>query len=182
MINKIQFDVSPYMGYQQRTIQNAMADATIAFAMDFGTNGEKLTRRAVERVNKKLYIPINLNAKFSVNKFHNIIETFNFYNVKSLNIAGNGIYTLSKFGMNQCYIDDYVYEFLKYLLSSPFLKNKIHTIRSGGQTGVDEAGLKAGVKLNIERVISLCPKGWAFRDIKGIDHYNETEFKNRFLV
>ena len=54
----------------------------------------------------------------------------------------------------------------------------IQEIRSGGQTGADESGLKAAVKLGI-KAVSLCPKGWRFRT-ETTDISNEELFKNRF--
>jgi len=44
----IEFEEEQSEGYRERTIKNASADATIAFAIDFTTAGEKLTKGAVE--------------------------------------------------------------------------------------------------------------------------------------
>jgi 5'(3')-deoxyribonucleotidase len=46
------------------------------------------------------------------------------------------------------------------------LEVKIQSIRSGGQTGFDEAGLKAGLKLKIN-TIAYYPKGYRIRDLEG---------------
>ena len=54
----------------------------------------------------------------------------------------------------------------------------ITDIRSGGQTGADESGLKAAVKLGI-KAICLCPKGWRFR-IATEDISDKVLFKKRF--
>jgi hypothetical protein len=62
----------------------------------------------------------------------------------------------------------------------PNLKNKITSIRTGGQTGIDEAGAKAGLRLGIPTTV-LAPKGWTFRDINSKDISNEKQFKDRFL-
>lgn len=46
--------------YNHRTYVNALnADATIAFAIDFSTSGEKCTKKAALCANK-IYIPINI--------------------------------------------------------------------------------------------------------------------------
>jgi hypothetical protein len=58
-------------------------------------------------------------------------------------------------------------------------KVKVTLIRSGGQTGFDEAGIKAAVKLGIPALVHA-PKNWLFRDIEGNDYTNEEVFKNRF--
>ena len=98
----------------------------------------------------------------------------------SLNIAGNGIYTMKgKYTQEQ--VDDFTYELLNRVINSPNLKTKIESIRSGGQTGFDEAGTKAGIKLGLP-TLTLAPKGWKFRDINGVDISNEQQFKKRFKV
>lgn len=166
-------------GYKVRTIKNASADATIAIATDFNSAGEKLTKQSVLFQHKK-YIPIALTSLIISDELVNsVIEQLNSVKAKSLNIAGNGIFSIHPF-YNQNQIDDYTYELLVKILTSNKLLNKIEVIRTGGQTGVDEAGAKAGIKLNIPTII-LAPKGWKFRDITGKDISNENLFKGRFL-
>lgn len=96
----------------------------------------------------------------------------------TLNIAGNGIYTM-KGKYTQQEVDDFTYELLKAIIESPNLKNKIISIRTGGQTGFDEAGAKAAMRLGIPTLI-LAPKGWVYRDITGKDISDESSFKKRF--
>ena len=96
----------------------------------------------------------------------------------SLNIAGNGIYTM-KGKYTQQQVDNFTYDLLKAVTESPNLINKIESIRTGGQTGFDEAGAKAGIRLGIPTII-LAPKGWKFRDVSGTDISNEQAFKVRF--
>ena len=98
----------------------------------------------------------------------------------TLNMAGNGIYTMKgKYTQEQ--LDEYVYQLLSAVINSENLKNKIISIRSGGQTGIDEAGAKAGMRLGIPTTI-LAPKGWTFRPINGKDKSSESEFKARFNI
>lgn len=101
----------------------------------------------------------------------------------TVNIAGNGIYTLHKIGSNitQIQIDEFVYEMLKLTVESPDLKVKIKLIRSGGQTGFDEAGIKAALKLKIPALV-FAPKGWAFRPISNTNVLDEELFKKRFII
>ena len=165
--------------YPSRTKKNAKADATIAFALDFNTRGEKLTKDLVVSQGKQ-YIPITLFDDLQVNDemIDSVVSMLNAVNAKSLNIAGNGIYTLkSKFTQQQ--IDDYVYEVLRRVVNHPALNNPIESIRSGGQSGVDEAGAKAGVLLGIKTGI-LAPMGWKYRNINGVDISGEQSFKARF--
>jgi hypothetical protein len=107
------------------------------------------------------------------------VEKLNSVNATTLNIAGNGIYTMRDAGWNQEEVDVMTYRVLKGIVESPNLINKIVSIRSGGQTGFDEAGAKAGIKLGIPTTI-LAPKGWKFRNESGTDISNEQAFKARF--
>ena len=72
-------------------------------------------------------------------------------------------------------IDKFTYDLLKAVIESPNLKTKIESVRSGGQTGFDEAGAKAGIKLGLLTIV-LAPKGWTFRNINGQDISNEQQF------
>lgn len=96
----------------------------------------------------------------------------------SLNIAGNGIYTMKGI-YTQEEIDQFTYELLKAVIKSPNLKNKIISIRTGGQTGFDEAGTKAGIRLGLP-TLTLAPKNWTFRNVNGQDISDEKLFKDRF--
>ena len=80
---------------------------------------------------------------------------------------------------NQEEVDLMTYNLLKAVLESPNLKTKIESIRTGGQTGFDEAGAKAAIKLGIPTLV-LAPKGWKFRNESGQDISDEKQFKARF--
>ena len=101
-------------------------------------------------------------------------------NIKSLNIAGNGIYTLNKYGYTQKMIDNLLEQIMNHLIKNN-IDNTITSIRTGGQTGIDEAGAKAGMRLGIPTTI-LAPKGWKYRNIKGQDISDEKSFKERFNI
>jgi hypothetical protein len=182
----ITFQEDQSFGYKERTLKNASADATIAFAFDFNSAGEKLTKSSVEN-QKKMYIGIPTGNKRAAPKdlmpsqkmIDIIVDKLNSVKAKSLNIAGNGIYTMRASGFTQEDVDKMTYNTLKAVSESPRLKTKITSIRTGGQTGYDEAGAKAGMKLGIPTTI-LAPKGWKFRDITGKDISNEKQFKSRF--
>ena len=96
----------------------------------------------------------------------------------TLNIAGNGIYTL-KGRYTQSQIDNFTYELLKAVTDSKDLIHPIELIRSGGQTGFDEAGIKAAIRLGIPAKI-LAPKGFKFRDENGADRFDKVAFCERF--
>jgi len=169
--------------YPPRTYENASADATIAFAFNFNTPGEVLTRDSV-KVQTKLYIPVSAsilgNEKLISIKAESISNTLMDHKVSVLNIAGNQLATCYKQGYTQGEIDNFVVHFLKMVFTHPRFDNKyLHLIRSGGQSGFDEAGLKAAVRLGIP-ALCLCPRGWKFADVNGKTICDEQQFKNRF--
>lgn len=177
----IQFYEHSETGYALRTWENAKrADLTIAFAIDFDTAGEKLTRKAAYGK----YRSINLNDNES--KIRNDLQFLHLEikakGIKKLNIAGNGIYTFVKTGIGarngeqwQDYLNAALLSYLDHIVQG----DKTISIRSGGQTGVDSAGLVAGDKLGLE-TICLAPKHWLFRDETGKDIMSESLFLKRF--
>jgi hypothetical protein len=182
----VTFEEDSSSNYQDRTKKNASADATIALAYDFDSYGEKATRKFVEQQKKK-YIGVVVPDKiFSTSdlspaqvQVERIVNELNSVNAKTLNIAGNGLYTMRVSGYSQEDIDVMTYNLIKAVLESPNLKTKIESIVTGGQTGFDEAGAKAGMRLGIPTTIRA-PKGWKFRNISGTDISNEQQFKARF--
>jgi hypothetical protein len=167
--------------YTSRTSRNASCDATIAFFIDKNTRGEIFTKKQVEKKGK-MYIPIQIseNFEFDRNLISATVFLFRKNNIKSVNIAGNGIYQYKNFKGNsqeiQSKLDDLIFSFI----SSVNDHYPIQSIKSGGQTGADESGAKAGIKLNIPTTI-LAPKGWKFRNFNDKDISNENLFKNRFI-
>jgi len=76
--------------------------------------------------------------------------------------------------MEQIEVDQLVYDAIQNLSG----KTNIAEIRSGGQSGVDEAAIKAAVELGIPAKV-LAPKGWLFLDKSGYKS-GEAAFKARF--
>jgi hypothetical protein len=175
----IKFVQHPSAKYPPRTYENASADATIAFAFDFNTPGERLTYDAV-KTQGKIYIPIVAQEQNSNLKIKTTATILSDAKATTLNIAGNGFYTIVKYGKyTQEEIDNSVYLFLAQVFNHPSFDTKITLIRSGGQSGFDEAGIKAAVKLGIP-ALCLCPNGWKFMDGKGETICNEQKFLERF--
>lgn len=164
-------------GYALRTWENAKrADLTVAIALNFDTPGEKLTQKASYGkylgLNFGYLYPEEMNCE---NPFAVETLVFNLQRkkVKVLNGAGNGIYTLK---IEQSLCDELVFNLLSQVIEQyPDLK----TIRSGGQTGLDQSFLLAADKLSLE-TICLAPKHWLFRDERGIDIMSEQLFLKRF--
>ena len=181
--SSIDFQENQAGGYPARTKINASADATIHLGDNFETPGEKLTRKSVEEQDK-IYIKLattdrnlsNLNKESLSAAIRSSVDILNKFNAKTLNIAGNGIYDMK--GRTQEEVDEFTYTILSGIVNSPDLKNKITSIRSGGQTGFDEAGAKAGVRLGIPTIV-LAPKDWEFRTNQG-NFKDEAAFKARF--
>jgi predicted NAD-dependent protein-ADP-ribosyltransferase YbiA (DUF1768 family) len=177
ILEPLLFEQDASESYVPRTRKNASADATIAIAVDFTTGGERATVREVKAQGKKF---IKVDARGSIpTQAAQVVKDLNEANAKTLNIAGNGIQTLAKNGISQEVIDTYVENLLTSVVNDPTLKNKITLVRSGGQTGADEAGIKAAIKLGIPAKI-LAPKGWRMRGADGEDTFDEQAFKDRF--
>lgn len=182
----VTFTTSGTTNYPQRTKENAdWSDITLAIATDFNTAGEKLTKRVAG--NKYISSPIpgdgiNDNtlpttaAKYYADEIVKEINSKRLptNNIK-LNIAGNGIYTLSEYSQEE--VDNYVTALIQELQNNGIT---IAAIRSGGQTGIDEAGIKAAIRLGIPAEVHST-SDFKFRDKSGRDISNEQAFKDRFI-
>lgn len=132
----------PSAAYSGRTIRNArFSDVTVAFACDFRTAGETLTAQSAGQ--DKL-VQISLKTLSAPKAAMRIAEHMRHSNHcigkrSVVNIAGNGMYTLTNYGWTQESINsaiDAVFHYLKKLVP-------IGKVVSGGQTGVDIAGVVA---------------------------------------
>ena len=145
--------------YAHRTYLNAAsADLTIAVAVDYSTAGEKLTKKAAKNF---LELPFKDDFKDNARILYKCMKRNNY---TSLNIAGNGIYTFSKHGVEQEDINQYIYD----MLSLVHTHLGISFIVPGGQTGTDIAGGVAGYALDIHTTMTL-PNGFKQRFKDGID-------------
>lgn len=160
--------------YAARTIENAgWADITLALAEDFDSEGEKLTKKLA----KDSYISasINLNdVDSTVDYLYQQFVNKGYTTDIKLNIAGNGIANLSK---EQEIYDDYVLQVISKLQAKGLTFKEI---RSGGQTGIDEAGTKAAIALNLPWSI-LAPEGYRFRTREDKERKKDTYDMVKFL-
>lgn len=152
--------------YAPRTEFNAKsAGLTVAFAVDFSTMGERLTRR----VAGEKYLAIDLSLE-PIQAARELYKAMRLHGATSLNVAGNGIYTLQAKGWSQARVDRYVFAVLGKVAEHLPLK----LVVSGGQTGVDIAGVTAAHALGIPAVATL-PKGFVQRDVSGKDSTHTRE-------
>lgn len=149
--------------YVPRTTENAKgADVTVAFAVDFNTAGERLTKR--EAGVRYVGITYGIDpavAAASLLKF--LVERKG----SSLNVAGNGIYTFAEnLKLSEVLAQAQANQWVFDVLSRVVAKIPLVSLRSGGQTGIDQAGLVAAVALGIP-AIGLYPKSFRRRNAKG---------------
>ena len=178
-------------GYPQRTRENiTWSDVTLSFANDDTTAGERLTEREANNQGKYIYefLPDALDMNDIKRLVRNQIigmKNDQSYGHKGkvlptkdikLNIAGNGIYTLLPKGITQEQLNDFVTEYLREMIANGVT---ISEIRSGGQTGVDEAGIIAAQRLGISASVHA-PKGFVFRTAEGKDVADRNTFESRF--
>lgn len=152
--------------YAPRTYHNAhSADLTVAIACDFNTAGERLTKKAAG----EKYIHFDLKSD-PVECARVLYARMKRDNVKSLNLAGNGIHTCVKHGFNQ----EQVNVFLLQMLTPIHEHIGIEHLYSGGQTGLDIATGVCSVVMDIPCTMTL-PKGYKmrFEDGKDVDHTQE---------
>jgi hypothetical protein len=81
--------------YPPRTFKNVMdADATIRFAADFESSGEKLTLKAIQQY-KKPHMDVDVIKPRSLT---DILDWFKRHDIKVLNVAGNSERTFDGIG------------------------------------------------------------------------------------
>jgi predicted NAD-dependent protein-ADP-ribosyltransferase YbiA (DUF1768 family) len=182
----IRFTESESWNYQERTRENARsADVTAAFAVDFTTAGERLTRRCAEEAGRAyvgIQLPQNRDVlrswEFARKAAERIENYISFADKAVINVAGNGLYTLPG-NVSQEDVDVLLTKTLMYLS----MVRDVVSVRSGGQTGVDEAGVKAAEALGIPALVHA-PKGWRMRTRGEHGRYadvsGESLFKGRF--
>lgn len=182
-------------GYPVRTDENAeWSDITLGMGIDFTTNGEFRTAEAAGAIvdrNKKTIKPAGkyLQMEFDIGTPQNEGELIPNYSALDkvvskakklgkpikLNIGGNGIYTFKD--STQEDVNEGVLAALKYLIDKGV---QIEEVRSGGQSGVDEAGILAAQSLDLPWSVHA-PKGWQFLDANKKSVYGEEKFKARFM-
>ncbi|EMM6790306.1 hypothetical protein JR314_33255 [Pseudomonas aeruginosa] len=146
--------------YAPRTWENAKsADITVAFASDFTTRGEQLTLRAAGEA--YVAIPVSIEPVAAARRLYKAMSAAK---ARTLNVAGNGIYTLSKHGWTQESINAWVYQ----VIGKVHQHWPIEFIRSGGQTGADVAGLVSAHALGID-CLGLFPKHFLQRAEDNVD-------------
>ena len=165
---------SPY--YQNRTRDNAnWSDITLALAINFNTRGEKLTKDAAgDKYISNLIYGNNDDVQSIIENLYNQLKSKGKMSDIKLNIAGNGIYSLPG---EQSYYNDLMTAILTGLLNKGIT---IKEIRSGGQTGIDEAGIIAAQRLGIPNSVRAT-SDFKFRDKDGRDIADEKAFKSRFM-
>lgn len=133
--------------YAPRTYANALnADLTVAFAVDFTTAGERLTHKAAQA--RYHAIPL---AGEPIVAARSLYRAMRLHNARTLNIAGNGIYTLSQVGS--------------------------WSQESVSQTGVDIAGVAAAHALGLD-ALALLPRGYRQRHTDKRDReHSQTEIR-----
>lgn len=172
--------------YAHRTWENAeWSDITLALAIDMFSPGEITTKKAAG----PRYIGVELPEDFSrrclypnpISKFAESIAS----DIKShpnfkkeglkLNIAGNSQITLDKHGIPT----KRVRSLLRTVFNLLKQDGVNFQVRSGGQTGIDEAGIQAAQDASVNCSI-LAPKGWRMHREEGVELEGKAAFVERF--
>lgn len=146
--------------YRARTELNAnSADLTIACAEDYESSGEILTHKLAVARGEERYLKLPLSMK-PIEAARLLWKRCKALNVRTLNIAGNGIYTLKEFGWTDDSVNEWMYQVIKQVSEH----HQFDLIISGGQTGADFAGGVAAEALGIDAVMTF-PKGFKQRTL-----------------
>jgi len=149
--------------YGSRTRKNARAaDLTAAFAVNYKTRGEWLT----QTVAGDRYVAVPLGTPV-LDAAHALAAALYKHDAKILNVAGNGLHTLSRLNWGQRQVDQWVFDVIKTTLATD-ASIPLVAVRSGGQTGADLAGGIAALALGLPATL-LFPKGFLQRDAAGRD-------------
>ena len=176
-------------GFAERTHENANApdvDFTFAFATDWSTAGEKCTARAAGNSIVQVDLPVlgkgglDLSRKTVMEACDYITECLPEYAFSGsgigLNLAGNGIYTLTKSGVTQEQVDVFVTAVFKEMVARGL---SLESVRSGGQTGVDESAQAVGFALDVPVTIHA-PRNFTFRNLYNVNCYGRDAFVKRY--
>lgn len=174
--------------YAHRTRMNAeWSDITLALAADFDSPGEITTRKAAGRKWIGHPLPADLEE---LSYFYRDLEREAIKVARKiarhpaskagairLNIAGNGAATLKRAGIQT----GSVTAFISAILSAcEDMGVKVLEIRSGGQSGVDEAAINAAQRRRMKCSI-LAPKDFRMRDEQGNEIEGREPFVERFM-
>jgi hypothetical protein len=176
--------------YPPRTEHNAKsADLTVAFAEDFDSAGERLTKKLAG----DKYLAIHLSTD-PIQAARILYKDCRDRGVRVLNIAGNGIYTLSRSDYTEaetaelnkgnflleskgwtpkCWSQSTLNFWVYQVLSLVHKHYPLEMVISGGQTGVDFAGGVAAEVLGLNPVMTF-PKGFLQRTLT-VNHFTQTE-------
>lgn len=149
-------------GYAPRTQHNADQGVTLAVAVDFTTAGERLTTRCAK--GKIVHFDARNFSSEIADKSAKLIKLLEENDCRTVNVAGNGIYTYKRRGFTQEGVNSLVYMILKRVHEQYPLEH----IVSGGQSGADLAGLIAAANLDID-CTGTWPRGYKMRFEDGVD-------------
>lgn len=165
-------------GYAHRTRENAQAcDLTVAFALDFMTGGERLTRSAA---GEPRYVKLPMWGATEEELAEDLLLALRRTCARSLNVAGNGLHTLSKHWGNNA--ERTVDQIVLRVLSMTQAEHPVELVRSGGQTGADTAGIRAAAALGVPAHAHF-PPGFLYRPMDGVDRtQTEAQCRARLLL
>ena len=158
----VRFEQHSSKEYPPRTLYNVKhSHATLSINHDPSSAGARLVRKLVAEYDRPHFeSAYDVYFLESASHFLDRIDAPEIV----LNVAGNGIGSFLEHGWSQFHVDDSIYELLSAVLPS----SRVKTVRTGGQTGVDEAAAKSALRLGLEVVVTY-PHGYRIRDETGKD-------------
>ena len=154
---------------------------TLSFSNNPESPAEILKRKISYRYFTMSMSKLNLSNIYCPKELsYQIMEDLGRY-YSSIYITGDNISNISH-GVNQDHVDLFIYDLLSTInnggLNYPYNFGILEIVNSG-QTGVEEAAIKAAIKLDISVDINTT-KDWRFRDQSGVDVCDKELFLSRF--
>lgn len=154
----------PSPGHGAVTCANADTEASFAYAADFSTERQMLSREiAGERM---LQVPVGTPHQEAARLVCQHLRTLG---ATHLNVTGSSLATLRRhFPFPLPELQAKVDGYLLRTLTAVHAQYPLAGVRSGGQSGVEEAAIKAAVTLRIP-ALALLPRDFLYRDATGAD-------------
>jgi hypothetical protein len=167
----------PAEGYGPRTCANADAEATWAYASDFSTEQQRLADQIAG--SRLLRTPVGTPCAKAADDLTAHLRRLD---ARTLNVTGNSLTTLARHTLfSAAELQPKADAYLLRLIGAVHARQPLAGVRAGGQSGVEEAALRAAVTLGIP-AFALLPRHFLYRDAAGVDRTATREQTLRRLM
>ena len=180
VIEVIEHNESGYVGRTRECFNRG--DLTVLIVRDENSGGSRLVRSMGDSTKKPIFEFKLSGTNLTDGTLDRLVDALATLQPKTINFAGNGLGTLNKSAANtvsQSVLDKHLDKIFTAVFKNEKLAGKNFTVVSGGQTGIDEAALKAASK-HLGKAICIAPKDFIFQDIHNKTQKGKDSFLSRF--